>query len=79
MLPVNAFIKFSCMKNLHPQFITDESGKKVSVVLSIHEYKSILEELEELEGIRLYDEIKASNEESVPIEIAFQQIESKRK
>ncbi len=33
---------------LHPQFITDESGKKTGVILSIKEYKELLEDLDDL-------------------------------
>jgi PHD/YefM family antitoxin component YafN of YafNO toxin-antitoxin module len=36
-----------------PQFITDNKGKKLSVILPIKEYKKIMEELEELVDIRL--------------------------
>ncbi len=39
----------------------------------------MLEELEELEDIRLYDEAKKSNEVSIPIDDAFKIIEAKRK
>lgn len=42
---------------LHPQFITDTAGKKL-VVLPLIEYDSMIEELEELEDIRLYDKAK---------------------
>jgi hypothetical protein len=55
------FCKFVIM-NLHPQYITDKKGKKKSVVLSMKEYKRILEELEDLEDIRLYDEAKMVKE-----------------
>jgi hypothetical protein len=47
--------------------------------LSIEEYNTILDELEELEDIRLYDEAKAADEPSVPIDEAFKMIEAKRK
>lgn len=62
-----------------PQFITDIKGKKLSVVLPIKDYQKILEELEELEDIRLYDEAMASKEPSLPIDKAFKLIEAKRK
>lgn len=67
------------MLAVHPQYITDNNGKKLSVILPIKEFKAIIEELEELEDIRLYDEAKASNEPSVPIDEAFKMIEAKRK
>jgi hypothetical protein len=56
------------MKDLHPQYITDDKGNKISVVLSMNEYEDILHRLDELEDIRLYDEVKSRNEESMPFE-----------
>jgi hypothetical protein len=67
------------MSTLNPQYITDKKGKKISVVLPIKEYKSIVEELEELEDIKLYDEAKAANDPSYPIDVAFKMVEAKRK
>ena len=49
-------------KTLHPQYITDERGKRVSVVLSIQQWQQVIDELEELDDIRLYDEVKARNQ-----------------
>lgn len=43
---------------LHPQFITDKEGKPVSVILPMNEFNSLLEELEELDDIKLYDAAK---------------------
>jgi hypothetical protein len=45
-----------------PQYITDNKGKKLSVVLPIKDYNKILEELEELADIRLYDEVKKKDD-----------------
>lgn len=60
------------------QYITDSNGKKLSVVLPIEDYKKLLEELEELEDIRLYDEAMATEGASIPVDVAFKQIEAKR-
>ena len=49
------------MLTVHPQYITDNSGKKISVVIPIKDFKAIMEGLEELEDIKLYDEAKKSN------------------
>ena len=38
------------MFTVHPQYITDNTGKKISVILPIKEFKTLLEELEELES-----------------------------
>lgn len=48
-------------------FITDENGKKTAVVLSIKDFDKVLQELEELEDIRLYDKVKAKKEPSIPL------------
>jgi hypothetical protein len=62
-----------------PQFITDNNGKKLSVVLPIEDYNRMIQELDELEDIRLADESIAENETSIPIDDAFRIIEAKRK
>lgn len=67
------------MLTVHPQYITDNTGKKISVVLPIKDFKAIMEELEELEDINLYDEAKVSGEPSIPIDEAFEIIEANRK
>ena len=67
------------MLTVNPHYITDKAGKKISVVLPMKDFKAIMEELEELEDIKLYDEAKKSNEPSIPIDEAFKMIEVKRK
>jgi hypothetical protein len=47
------------------QYITDDQGKKVAVILPIKDYQKIIEELEDLEDIRLYDEAKAEGGEKI--------------
>ena len=61
------------------QFVTDERGNKLAVILPIKEYNKMVEDLEELEDIKLYDQAKKSNEPSIPIDDAFKMIEAKRK
>ena len=67
------------MLTVNPHYITDKAGKKISVVLPMMDFKAIMEGLEELEDIKLYDEAKKSNEPSIPIDEAFKMIEAKRK
>ena len=45
------------------QYIIDENGQRVSVVLEIGAYQKLLEELEELESIRAYDQAKSRDDE----------------
>ena len=60
------------------QFITDEKGEKIAVVISIKEYEELLEELEDAEAIREYQEAKASGEVGVPWDEALARIERER-
>lgn len=40
-------------KTLRPQYITDERGNRVSVVLPIQQWQKMLDDLDELDDIRL--------------------------
>lgn len=66
------------MIKINPEFIKDAEGRKL-VVLSQKEFEDILEELEEMADIRLYDEaMKNDAGERIPMEEAFKIIEAKR-
>ncbi|QHS56020.1 hypothetical protein GWR56_10915 [Mucilaginibacter sp. 14171R-50] len=47
-----------------PQYITDENGKKISVILPVSEYERLIQELEDAEDVKLYDEVKNLHEPS---------------
>jgi len=49
------------MVNLHPQFIKDADGNRSLVVLQVSEFDALMEELEEMEDIELYDEAKKND------------------
>ena len=51
------------MIDIHPQYLTDTAGKKL-VVLPLHEFDSLIEELEEQEDIRLFDQAKKDDDGS---------------
>ena len=61
-----------------PQYITDDKGNKLSVIIPISDYEQLLGELEELEDIRLYDEAKAQKDESLPFEDYLKQRETRK-
>jgi hypothetical protein len=42
---------------LHPQYIKDTAGKSL-VILPQKEFDNLIEELEELQDIKLYDQVK---------------------
>lgn len=67
------------MIELHPQFIKDSVGREL-VILSREEYDNLIEELEDLEDIRLYDEAMLEDDgERIPMEDAFKIIEEERR
>lgn len=45
---------------LHPQFLIDESGKRHSVLLTIEEYRELLERAQDVIDAQLIDEVKGS-------------------
>ena len=63
------------MIQIHPQYIVDASAQRRAVVLSMEEWERLLEELEELADVRLFDEAKRTPEEEIPFELAMREIE----
>ena len=63
---------------INEQYVVDNKGNPVSVILDIGVYRKILEELEELAAIRAYDAAKASDDEAIPFEQAIEEIERAR-
>ena len=63
------------MGQFKERYVVDDSGKRVEVLVGVAEFEKILEELEELESIRAYDAAKAANDESIPLDQAFREIE----
>ena len=61
------------------QFIEDDQGNRIAVVISPRTYEMLLEALEELESIRAYDEAVSSHEESIPFDQALAEIRSARR
>lgn len=60
-------------------FITDDKGRKISVIVPIRKYKQLLSDAEDLEDIRAYDKAMHRKHEFVPLENALKEIESSRK
>ena len=61
------------------QYVVDDKGNRVGVVLDIKDYQKMLAELEELESIRAFDVAKSSGDIAIPFEKAISEIERKRK
>jgi len=68
------------MLPVHPQYIKDANGDKSLVILTAKEFDAIMEELEDMDDVRLYDEaMKNDTGERIPMEEAFRIIEANRK
>jgi hypothetical protein len=61
---------------LKERFIVDENGQRGGVLLDIEDYRQLLEDVAELEAIRVYDAAKASGDAAVPLERALAEIEN---
>lgn len=63
---------------MRTQFVTDDNGNKLAVILPIKAYEKMVDDLEELEDIKRYDAAKKGEQEFIDAEQAFEEIESKR-
>lgn len=56
--------------DIHPKYITDESGKNVAVALPIAEYEALMEHLEDLEDLaearEALDKLQQGTEQPIP-------------
>jgi hypothetical protein len=62
------------MPQIHPEYIVDAAERKRAVVLPIEEWQAIVDALEELGDVRLYDDAKATDEEEIPFDVALREI-----
>ncbi|MGH2599331.1 MAG: hypothetical protein ACRDJ9_08095 [Dehalococcoidia bacterium] len=67
------------MATFAQRYVVDEQGNRVAVLLDIAEYERLIEELEELDAIRAYDEAKAAGDEFIPLEQALDEIDQERR
>ena len=61
------------------QFLTNEKGERIAVVISIEEYEELIEKLEDAEDILAIEEAKASGEVPIPLEEALAENRLNRK
>ncbi len=62
------------MITAHEEYLVDENGKKKAVVIPVGEWKRIQEDMEELDDIRSYDEVKSEPSDPIPFDSAVEQI-----
>ena len=67
------FVKKLKMNLSSVQYIINDKGEKSAVVILMKTYLDMLEKLEELEDIKLYDEVKSRNEPSISLDDYRQQ------
>ena len=60
------------------RYLVDDQGHKVAVVLAIEAYQTLLDDLEELESLRAFDQAKAAGDEVISLEDAVAEIERQR-
>lgn len=65
--------------NYKVRYVVDESGNRVSVLIGIEVYQSMLTELEELASIYAYEEAKSANDETILFNVAIREIEAGRR
>ena len=63
------------MITVHPQYIVDQNQQRKSVLLPLAEWERIVEDLEELDDIRAYDDAKSGSQGTLPFEQAVREIE----
>ena len=67
------------MIQFNEKYVVDDRGERIGVILDIGEYEKILEELEELDSLRAYDEAKSTKDEVIPFDQATREIEQERR
>lgn len=63
------------MVEIHERYIVDAAGHKKAVVLDYPDWKAIIEILEDIDDIRLYDHGKTINEDILLLDDAVEEIE----
>ena len=61
------------------QFVTDDRGNKVAVILHVKDYEKIMDDLDELDCIKAYDKAKSRKMEFKPADEVFKAIDEKRR
>jgi len=63
------------MIELHPEYVLDEKGQKKAILLPYEQWEQIIDALEELEDIRLYDKAKSAKSEPIQFDEALKEID----
>ncbi|MEO8821022.1 MAG: hypothetical protein ABI267_07050 [Ginsengibacter sp.] len=64
---------------INPQFVKDEKGQDLGVFLTKNDFDKLLEELEDLEDNKAFDEAESrTDKEFIPFEQALEEIKESR-
>ena len=58
--------------SINPKFITNQNGEKIGVILNMKDFNQMIEEIEMLEDIKLYDKVKSKKEELISLDTYIQ-------
>ena len=67
------------MSSTDTQFVTDDAGQRVGVLLGLDRYRELVDAAEALDAIRAYDDAKETADEAIPFEQAIREVEASRK
>lgn len=57
------------------RFVIDCDGNRIAVLIDIHDYRRLLDALEEAESDKAFDKAKGSHEQAIPVGTAIAEIE----
>jgi hypothetical protein len=60
------------------KFLTDNRGKKTGVLLNMKEYKTLFEAYQDLQEIKIFDQVKANDEEIISWEDVKSDLKNKK-
>ena len=63
------------MVTVHPEYVVDAQANRKAVLLPVSEWAQVVEELDELDDIRAFDEAKAGPQDRIPFEHAVREIQ----
>ena len=68
-------LKINKMGVIQKQFIKDDDGNQVGIILSIAEYQALIDQLEELEDIIAFDKAKTEPSDPMPFKDFLAELE----
>ena len=66
------------MDLVKPRYLVDEHQTPTDVMLTIEEWRRIVEELEELEELRAYDAAVAEKQVTIPLDTVMSEVRARR-